>query len=157
MAAGKSKIGRLLAERLGAGFVDSDTEIEAAFAMPIAEIFRTHGEREFRRVERDVVVRLIAEAPQVVALGGGAFVDPESRRVLNTAADTVWLDPSFDVIAERLGRSTSRPLASDRDREELRRMWEERRPCYAEAHFRVETKDDDARIAVDRIIERLGL
>ena len=157
MAAGKSKIGRLLAARLGVAFVDSDAEIERELGAPVADIFRTSGEGAFREAERRVIARLVPGPPQVISIGGGAFVGADTRRTLNAAADTVWLDPPFDLIAERVARSTSRPLAASRSREELRQLWEERRPSYAEAHIRIETTDEDPERAVDRIIERLGL
>lgn len=155
MASGKSKIGRRLAERLGVSFVDSDAEVERDLGAPIVEIFRTRGEPVFRQAERAVVARLITGGPRVIALGGGAFVEPETRETLKASAISIWLDPPFQLIAERLARSTSRPLASSRSQGELRQLWEQRRPSYAEADIRIETSNEDPERAVDRILERL--
>ena len=156
MAAGKTKIGRLLAERLKVPFIDSDAEIEAALGMTIAEIFASHGEPAFRIAERRVISGLMEGGPKVVAVGGGAFVDPGTRAMLNGSARTVWLDPGFDLIAQRLARSKTRPLASGRSEAELRLLWEHRRPFYAEAHVRVRTSDGDPRLAVDQIVQLLA-
>ena len=155
MAAGKSRIGRLLAERLNVPFVDTDAEIEQAQGMAVAEIFRVRGEAEFRDAERRLISELMADGPQVIAVGGGAFVDAATRQTLNRSARTIWLDPSFELIAERVARSTSRPLASSRSQAELRQLWQERRRCYAEAHIRIEPFDGDPGLVVEEIVERL--
>lgn len=155
MAAGKSRIGRLLAEQLNLPFVDSDSEVAREAGMSIPDIFREHGEAAFRSAEQAVITALLANGPQVIAVGGGAFVDPDNRRLINQAATTIWLDPAFDLIAERVSRSASRPLAADRSRDELRQLWEERRPSYAEADFRIETSNDGPERAVDRIVALL--
>ena len=157
MATGKSTVGRLLAERLELPFVDSDAEIERAFGMSVAEIFRTSGEAAFREAENCVIARLLEGEGKVVAVGGGAFVDPETRDMLNRSARTIWLDPDFDLIADRLARSTSRPLASSRSPDDLRRLWEQRRPCYAEAHIRITPSDGDPRDSVEEIVRLLEL
>lgn len=156
MGAGKSRIGRLLAERLNLPFADSDSEIAREAGMSIADIFREHGEAAFRSAERRVIAALLANGRQVIAVGGGAFVDPDARRLIKESATTIWLDPAFDLIAERVSRSAERPLAAARSRDELQHLWEQRRPSYAEAHFRIETSDDDPERAVDRIIARLA-
>lgn len=156
MGAGKSRIGRLLAERLNLPFADSDSEIAREAGMSIPDMFREHGEAAFRSAERSVIAALLANGRQVIAVGGGAFVDPDTRRLIKESATTIWLDPAFDLIAERVSRSAERPLAAARSREELQHLWELRRPSYAEAHFRIETSDDDPERAVDRIIARLA-
>lgn len=156
MAAGKSKIGRLLAERLGLPFIDVDKEIEAASGKSVAEIFSEDGEAEFRRAERAMISRVIERGAAVIAAGGGAFVDHDTREALNASTRTVWLDPPFDLILARLDRSNSRPLASGKSEEELRALWTERRPCYAEAHVRIETSDEDPASAVEQILAALG-
>lgn len=155
MAAGKSKIGRALADRLAMPFVDTDAEIEAAERMTIADIFAVDGEAAFREAEREAIARQLAGEAKVMALGGGAFVDPENRARLNAACCTVWLDPPFDVLLSRLRRSTRRPLATARSESELRALWESRRSSYAEAQLRVATGDDDPQRYVDAIIAKL--
>src|SRR4051812_49876560 len=105
MGVGKSTVGRRLAKRLGLPFVDSDAEIEDASGYPAAEVFERYGERDFRDGERRLVARLIEGDVRVIATGGGAFVDPRTRQLLNDRAITVWLDAPVDILAER----TSRP------------------------------------------------
>ena len=156
MGSGKSRIGQLLAKRLELPFADSDAEIAKEFGISIAEIFKTRGEAEFRGAELRTIFRLIGSGPRVIAIGGGAFVDPETRSVLLQSARTVWIDPPFEVIAERVSRSTHRPLAVARSRDQLQQLWEERRPAYAKAHLRVETGEDEPERAVDRIVALLG-
>lgn len=155
MGSGKSRIGQFLAKRLELPFADSDAEIAKAFGMPIAEIFQTRGEAEFRAAERRTIFGLLGAGLRIIAIGGGAFVDPETRSVLLQSARTVWLDPPFEVISARVSRSAHRPLAVARSRDELRQLWEERRPSYASAHFRIETGEDDPERAVDRIVALL--
>ena len=155
MAAGKSRIGRLLAERLRLPFVDTDAAIEESYRQSVSEIFRKHGEAEFREAEHALVARLMNEDPKVVALGGGAFVDARNRDALNGGGWTVWLDPPFEIISPRLKRSAARPLASSRSEADLRALWQERRQFYAQAHLRIETSDADPAQIVDRIIREL--
>jgi len=156
MAAGKSAIGRLLAERMDLPFVDSDTEIERAFGMSVAEIFRTRGEAEFREAEMRIIAGLLDGNPKVIALGGGAFADAGTRETLVESTRTIWLDPGFDQILSRITRSATRPLASARSDQELRQLWQERRACYAHAQFRIDSFDDDPRRTVNEIIGILG-
>jgi len=156
MAVGKSKIGRLLAKRLALPFKDTDEEIEAACGKSIAAIFRDDGEAEFRRVERNVISRLIQDAPHVMAAGGGAFMDAATREALQARATTIWLDPPFGVIAARLKRSSARPLASSKNEAELLQLWHQRRLLYATAQLRIETSDDDPALAVERIVAALA-
>lgn len=155
MAVGKSTIGRLLADRLEVPFADTDAEIERAFGMTVADIFRARGEAEFRNAERRVISALLAGRPMILAAGGGAFVDSETREMLLESATTVWLDTPIELILSRIGRSNDRPLAAGRSEEQLRRLWEERRPCYAQAQVRVEAADDTRR-ALNQIVAALG-
>jgi shikimate kinase len=156
MASGKSTIGRGVAARLDLPFTDSDNEIEKSFGLSVPEIFERHGEAKFRQAEREIILRLLAGPPQVVSLGGGACEDEVTRVALIERARTVWLDPPFDVVLARLGRSNSRPLATGRSPAELRRLWDERREGYSVADYRVVTSDDHPAAAVDRIVELLG-
>ena len=142
MGAGKSTVGRRLAAALGFAFVDADEEIEAAAQMAIPEIFETYGEPYFRSGERRVIARLIDEARggpgTVLATGGGAFVDPETRALFLERAIAVWLDGDLDTLVERVTRRNNRPLLRERDpREVLARLKAEREPAYAEAPIRI--------------------
>lgn len=157
MAAGKSTIGRALAERLGMPFVDMDEEIEAAAGMTVAEIFARQGEAAFRQTEGDMIGRLLDGDAKVIATGGGTFVDRESRSKLSASTDTVWLDPAFEVLLSRLRNSAARPLAAGRSEAELRALWSARKESYAEARVRIATTDDEAQRYVDEIIAWLGL
>lgn len=156
MAAGKSTIGRLLAERLGMPFVDTDAELEKAHGLPVQEIFSQRGEPEFRRAERELILRLLAGESGVLSVGGGAFADAEVREALDRQAIVIWLDPPFELVLERLGRSGARPLASCRSPEELRRLWDERRIFYARAHIHVPTSDADPNSFVETIVRQLN-
>jgi shikimate kinase len=155
MASGKSTIGRGLAAKLGLSFTDADREVEQRFGSSIPEIFEGHGEAEFRRAEREIILRLLSGAPQVISLGGGACQDEATRNALANRATTVWLDPPFDIILARLSRSSRRPLAQGRSPAELHRLWEERRDGYALADLHLVTSDDDASVAVNRIADML--
>lgn len=156
MGVGKSRIGRLLARRLRLPFVDTDTSIEQAYGLSIADIFRRFGEAEFREAERMLIARLAGEEPKVIALGGGAFVDTTNRDTLNRAALTVWLDAPLQLILTRLKRSTTRPLASNRSDKELRALCRDRRQFYAEAQLRIKTHDSSPSRIVDQIIGELA-
>jgi shikimate kinase len=157
MAAGKSTIGRELAARLEMSFVDTDEEIEREFGLSVEEIFEQRGEGDFRAAEQRLIAGLLKGEARVLSVGGGAFADGETRVALNRAATTVWLDPPLELILERLGRSTRRPLAAGRSPAELRRLWEDRCQGYAQAQIRLATSQEAPAIAVDRIMERLGL
>jgi shikimate kinase len=155
MAGGKSTIGRLLAERLEMPFVDTDAELEKAYRLPVQDIFSQRGEPEFRKAERELILRLLVGEPGVLSVGGGAFADAEVRAALDRQATVIWLDPPFELILERLGRSGTRPLATGRSPEELRRLWDERRLFYALAHIHVPTSDADPRSFVETIVRQL--
>ena len=138
MGAGKSTVGRRLARRLGLPFVDSDIEIEEAAGLSTAEVYEKFGEKDFRDGERRLVARLMDGAVRVIATGGGAYVDPRTRELLNERAITIWLDAPIDILTERTGRRDTRPLLRSGNRQEtLARLAEERGPAYSEAHIRV--------------------
>ncbi|EKF17176.1 shikimate kinase [Nitratireductor pacificus] len=146
MGAGKTVIGRRVAEMLGMPFVDSDHEIEAVSRMTVADLFSAYGEAEFRALERRVIARLLKTGPRVVSTGGGAFVNPATRRAVGRRGISVWLKADLPTLVERVGRKTTRPLLVDNDPAEvLNRLMEERYPLYAEAdtviHSRNEPKD----------------
>jgi shikimate kinase len=140
MGVGKSSIGRKLASLLHIPFVDADDEIERAAQMTIAEIFEQFGEPYFRDGERRVIARLI-DGPgtrKVIATGGGAFVNLETRRLILGKAIAVWLDSDIDVLVDRVGRKSTRPLLRGGDPHKiLSQLKAEREPAYAEAPIRV--------------------
>jgi shikimate kinase len=155
MGTGKTTIGRSLAQRLGMPFFDTDREIEKAFGLSVPEIFAERGEPEFRATERELVSRLLPGPAKILSLGGGAYVDFQTREAVNRVATTVWLDPPFELILARLARSNMRPIASEKSPEELRRLWNERRASYANAHLRIVTSDGEPREAVEQILKAL--
>jgi shikimate kinase len=156
MGVGKSTVGRRLARRLGLPFVDSDSAIEDASGYSAAEVFERYGERDFRDGERRLVARLIDGAVRVIATGGGAYVDPATRELLNERAITVWLDAPVDVLAERTGRRDTRPLLRNGDRKDtLEKLSEQRRPAYQEAHIHVKSGTGAHRDVVEEIVRAL--
>lgn len=158
MGAGKSTVGRRLARRLGLTFVDSDNEIEDASGLSAGEVLQRFGERDFRDGERRVVARLAGGPIRVIATGGGAFVDPLTRALLNTRCITIWLDAPVDLLAERTARRPeTRPMLKDGDRAAtLARLIDERRPAYAEAHIRIESQNGSHAGVVESIVTALG-
>ena len=156
MGVGKSTVGRRLARRLGLSFVDTDDEIEDASGFPAAEMFERYGEKDFRDGERRLVARLVEGDVRVIATGGGAYVDPRTRQLLNDRAITVWLDAPIDILAERTSRRDTRAQLRDTDRKAvLQRLDEERRPSYREAHIHVRSGDGAHKDVVDAILEAL--
>ncbi len=156
MGVGKSTVGRRLAQRLGLPFVDSDTAIEDASGLSAAEGFERFGEEDFRDGERRLVARLIDGEVRVIATGGGVFVDPRTRDLLNTRAITVWLDAPVDILTERTSRRNTRPLLRNGDpKGTLERLAEERAPSYSSAHIHVKSGDGAHRDVVDSIVKAL--
>ena len=156
MGVGKSTVGRRLARRLGLPFVDSDAEIEDASGFPAAEVFERYGERDFRDGERRLVARLVEGDVRVIATGGGAFVDPNTRKLLNQRAITVWLDAPIDILAERTSRRDTRAqLRNGNPKAVLSRLAAERRESYAQAHIHVKSGDGAHKDVVDAIIHAL--
>jgi shikimate kinase len=156
MGAGKSAIGRRLAHRLGVPFVDADAEIERAAGATIAEIFEKHGEAAFRDGERRVIARLLEGPAGVLATGGGAFMDAETRARIKRRAITVWLKADLETLVERVARRGHRPLLKNGDpREILARLIAQRDPVYAEADITVETGHAPPAAMVDRVVEAL--
>ncbi len=140
MGSGKTSIGKRLAAALDLPFFDSDAEIETAARMTISEIFQRFGEAHFRDGERRVIARLLDGSRRVIASGGGAFVDPETRALARDRACVVWLDADLDTLVARVARRGHRPLLEGRDaRTVLAELMEQRRPAYAEAHLRIPT------------------
>jgi shikimate kinase len=156
MGAGKSSVGRRLAVRLGVPFVDADAEIEKAAGMTITEIFAAHGEPYFRAGETRVIARLLESGPQVLATGGGAFMNADTRDAIRGKGISVWLRATLDVLNRRIKRRGDRPLLKGTDPvETLRRLLEVRDPVYAEAVITVESRDVPHETIVDEILEGL--
>lgn len=156
MGAGKSAIGRRVAAAIHARFLDADTEIEHAAGMAIPDIFESRGEKEFRDGERRVIARLLDEAPLVLATGGGAYMDDETRAGLRGKATTIWMKADLDVLVRRCGKRSGRPLLNKGDPEEiLRSLMEIRYPVYAQADVVVHSRDEPHEVAVNEIINLL--
>ncbi len=154
MGAGKSSVGRRLAARLSIPFVDADTEIEAAAGMSIVDIFASHGETYFRRGEARVIARLLESGPQVLATGGGAFMNEETRALVKAKGLSIWLNAEFDVLWRRTSkRRNDRPLLQTAEpAETLRRLLAEREPTYALADITVKSRDLAHDILVDDVM-----
>jgi shikimate kinase len=162
MGAGKSSIGWRLAKKLDLSFVDADAEIELAAGMPITDIFDRHGEDYFRSGEARVIARLLDQGRQVLATGGGAFMNPGTRELIAAKGISVWLKAEPDILLRRIRRRSDRPLLRTADPEAtLKRLVEERYPVYAEAEVTVHSRDVPHEVIVDEIADavaaRLGL
>ena len=156
MGAGKTTVGRRLAKRLALPFVDTDVEIEAAAGMAIAEMFERFGEAQFRDGERRVIARLLDGPPRVIATGGGAFANADTRRLMLERCIVVWLDGDVASLAERASRSGKRPLLDKGDPvASLRALAETRNPYYAEAHLRVRSDLGRHDATVEEIVRGL--
>jgi len=156
MGAGKSALGRRLAQRLDVPFKDADAEIEAAAGCSISEIFSRYGEPAFRDGERRVIARLLELPPHILATGGGAFIDGETRARIKQSATSVWLKAPIEVLLARTKRRDTRPLLKSGDaRATLERLLTERAPIYAEADLTVESENVPHQVTIERVIEAL--
>jgi shikimate kinase len=155
---GKSSVGRRLAHRLGLNFVDTDSKIEeAANGMSIADIFAKHGEPEFRALEARVIARLLESEPSVIATGGGAFMNTDTRRRVGERAISIWLSAEIPLLLERVRRKQNRPLLRSDDPEGvLRKLLSEREADYARADITVISRDIPHEEVVDTIVEALA-
>ncbi|MFC4291716.1 shikimate kinase [Sphingorhabdus arenilitoris] len=156
MGVGKSSIGRRLADRLHLPFVDADDEIEAAADMKISEIFEKFGEDYFRDGERRVIARLLEGEPKVIATGGGAFINEETREVIRDKALSIWLDADIDILVQRVSRRNHRPLLRGKDpRKVLKELGEARNPIYAQAELHVRSDSSPHARTVELIMKEL--
>jgi shikimate kinase len=157
MGAGKTAVGRRLAKVLGWPFQDADAAIEQAAGTTISNIFAEIGEAAFREKERRVIARLLGEENQVLALGGGAFVDPTTRALVRARALSIWLHADLDTLARRTGRPGKRPLLAEGDpRAKLAELLEQRTPIYAEADLMVDSSNAPVGAVVNRVLEALA-
>ena len=157
MGVGKSTIGRRLANALDLSFVDADEEIERAANRSVSEIFEAHGEAYFRDGERRVIARLMEEGHGVIATGGGAFVDAETRALVLEQGLAIWLDCDLDTLVERTARKDTRPLLKSGDpRQILRDLKEKRSAAYAQAQIHVVTDEGPHEATVARILQELA-
>ncbi|MBL8644221.1 MAG: shikimate kinase [Rhodospirillaceae bacterium] len=156
MGAGKSCIGRRLAARLDVPFIDADNEIEKAAGLTIAEIFEKYGEVSFREGERRVMNRLLHATPCVLASGGGAFMDPDTRKLIKENATSLWLRAELDTLVARTKGRGHRPLLNSGDpREKLQELMNVRYPVYAEADVAVDTGMDNPNVTTSRALDAL--
>ncbi len=152
MGAGKSCIGRRLAQRWGVPFTDADTEIEQAAGLTVAEIFAKYGEAHFRDGERRVMARLLQGKPGVLSAGGGAFMDAETRKLIKERGISVWLRADLETLVARTKGRSHRPLLNNGDpRQVLSDMMETRYPVYAEADITVDTGVDNPNVTSNRV------
>jgi len=157
MGAGKSSVGRRLAEKLGLTFVDADHEIEAAAGKSIAEIFADHGEPYFRDGERKAIARLLGGGAKVLATGGGAFVNEETRERIRQGSVSVWLKADLPLLMKRVLKRSDRPLLKADDPEAvMRKLMDQRYPIYAGADVTVDSRDVQHGQMVNDVIKALA-
>jgi shikimate kinase len=161
MGAGKTTVGRRLAAKLGRHFVDSDEEVERAAGMTIEDIFKAHGEADFRAGEVKVIARLLKDDHIVLGTGGGAFINPDTRALVKSAAISVWIKADFELLFQRVSRRSNRPLLKTANpRETLQKLIEARYPIYAEADVTVISRDvpqdQVASEVIDAMVEHLS-
>lgn len=158
MASGKTSLGRLLAQELGIPFVDADHEIEIAAQLSVSEIFSKHGEGHFRTGERKVIARLLSEGPRVLATGGGAYMNEETRQMIAQRGVSIWLSADLDTLMKRVRRRGNRPLLLTPDPEAtMRELIEVRYPVYALADIRVPSREGPHEVTMDDLMEALCL
>jgi shikimate kinase len=157
MGAGKTTVGRRLAAKLGLAFVDADNEIELAAGKSIPEIFADHGEAYFREGERKVIARLLNSGPMILATGGGAFMNGETRDNIHKTGIALWLKADLPLLMKRVKKRSNRPLLKTEDPEKvMRQLIEERYPVYAKADVTVESRDVAHASMVGDVIKALA-
>ncbi|MFD1198986.1 shikimate kinase [Brucella gallinifaecis] len=156
MGAGKSTVGRKMATMLNLPFKDADNEIESAARMTVPELFEVYGEAEFRDLERRVILRLLEDGPMVLATGGGAYMNAETREAIAANGVSVWLNAELDVLMDRVSRRQNRPLLKNDDpRGVMQRLMNERYPVYALADLQTMTRDDKKEVIAGELIDIL--
>jgi len=156
MGAGKSTVGRKVATMLNLPFKDADNEIESAARMSVPELFDAYGEAEFRDLERRVILRLLEDGPMVLATGGGAYMNAETREAIAANGVSIWLNAELDVLMDRVSRRQNRPLLKNDDpRGVMQRLMNERYPVYALADVHAMTRDDKKEVIAGELIDVL--
>ncbi|NEI70487.1 shikimate kinase [Rhizobium lusitanum] len=157
MGAGKSSIGRLLAQQLGIPFVDTDVEIERVSRMTITELFAAYGEQEFRALETRVIKRLLRGGPRVVSTGGGAFINDSTRMHVKRGSLSVWLKADLDVLWDRVNKRDTRPLLkTENPKQTLENLMNARYPIYAEADLTVLSRDVGKEVMVKEVLAAIA-
>ncbi len=158
MGAGKTAIGRKVAQALGLPFTDSDHEIETASRMTIPELFELYGEAEFRALEQRVILRILEGGRQVLSTGGGAFMNEQTRQAIASHGISVWLKADIDILMERVSKKQNRPLLKNPDpRAVMEKLMAERYPVYAKAEVTVPTRDERKEVIATEVIEALAV
>lgn len=153
MGAGKSAIGRLVAQQLGLPFIDTDTEIERVSRMTISELFAAYGEEEFRALETRVIKRLMRSGPRVVSTGGGAFINEKTRKQIERGGLSVWLNADLDVLWERVNKRDHRPLLkTENPKQTLKDLMDKRYPIYALADITVQSRDERKEVIASEVL-----
>ena len=153
MGAGKSAIGRIVAQQLGLSFVDTDTEIERVSRMSISELFAAYGEEEFRALETRVTKRLLRTGPRVVSTGGGAFINEKTRKQIERGGLSVWLNADLDVLWERVNKRDHRPLLkTENPKQTLKDLMDKRYPIYALADITVQSRDVRKEVIANEVL-----
>jgi len=161
MGAGKSAIGRLVAQQLGLAFIDTDVEIERVSRMTISELFAAYGEEEFRALETRVIKRLLRGGPRVVSTGGGAFINDKTRKQIERGGLSIWLNADLEVLWERVNKRDHRPLLkTENPKQTLKDLMDKRYPIYALADITVQSRDVRKEVIANEVltsvIEYLG-
>lgn len=153
MGAGKSAIGKLVAQQMRVPFVDTDHEIERVSRMTITELFAKYGEAEFRALETRVIKRLMRGGPKVISTGGGAFINENTRRNVKRLAVSIWLSADLEVLWERVNKRDHRPLLkTENPKATLEALMEKRYPIYAEADITVNSRDVRKELIVEEVL-----
>ncbi|BCH29642.1 shikimate kinase [Mesorhizobium sp. L-8-10] len=156
MGAGKTAIGRRVANALGLSFTDSDHEIETVSRMTVPELFERYGEAEFRALEQRVIARILESGPQVLSTGGGAYMNEHTRQAITERGVSVWLKADIDTLMERVSKKQNRPLLKNPDpRAVMQRLMAERYPVYARADVTVPTRDERKEVIAAEVIAAL--
>lgn len=156
MGAGKSVIGRLVAQSLSIPFVDTDAEIEKVSRMTISELFAAYGEAEFRSLETRVIERLLRNGPRVISTGGGAFINENTRRQIKNGGISIWLKADLDVLWERVSKRDHRPLLkTENPRQTLENLMIQRYPVYADADLIVQSGNVRKDVMVNEVLSAI--
>lgn len=157
MGAGKSAVGRMVAQQLKVPFIDTDVEIERVSRMTISELFATYGEEEFRALETRVIKRLLRGGPKVISTGGGAFINDNTRRHITRGGISLWLKADLEVLWERVNKRDHRPLLkTENPKATLAALMEKRYPIYAEADMTIESRDVRKEIIVTEVLAAIA-